>query len=60
MKILVLPGDGIGPEIINQALLVLDRIRAGGFECEVVKMPIGGAGYDAFGDPLPESTLEEA
>ncbi len=60
MKILALPGDGIGPEIVNQALAVLDKIRASGFECKVVKMPIGGAGYEAFGDPLPEKTLEEA
>ena len=60
MKILALPGDGIGPEIVNQALAVLDKIRASGFECKVVKMPIGGAGYESFGDPLPETTLEEA
>ncbi len=60
MKILALPGDGIGPEIIKQAILVLEKLRAKDFNFEVTTMPIGGAGYDSHGDPLPQTTLQEA
>ena len=54
MKIAVLPGDGIGSEIMAQALRVLDRL---GLPMERQEAPVGGAGYDAAGDPLPEATL---
>jgi 3-isopropylmalate dehydrogenase len=54
MKIAVLPGDGIGPEIIAQAVKVLQALDIG---LEMKQAPIGGAGYDAAGDPLPETTL---
>ena len=57
MKIAVLPGDGIGPEIVKQALKVLERLSREGQKFELQEAPIGGAGYDACGDPLPESTL---
>ncbi|MGH8631773.1 MAG: 3-isopropylmalate dehydrogenase [Burkholderiales bacterium] len=57
MKIAVLPGDGIGPEIVAQALRVLEALRKAGLKIEVEQAPIGGAGYDAAGEPLPESTL---
>jgi 3-isopropylmalate dehydrogenase len=57
MKIAVLPGDGIGPEIVAQAVKVLDALRAEGAKIEMEAAPIGGAGYDAAGDPLPEATL---
>ncbi|WP_137937835.1 3-isopropylmalate dehydrogenase [Chitinivorax sp. B] len=57
MKIAVLPGDGIGPEIVAQAVRVLERLRVDGLAVELEQAPIGGAGYDAFGDPLPDSTL---
>jgi 3-isopropylmalate dehydrogenase len=57
MKIAVLPGDGIGTEIVAQALLVLKRLGADGLELEMEEAPVGGAGYDASGDPLPEKTL---
>jgi 3-isopropylmalate dehydrogenase len=57
MKIAVLPGDGIGPEIVRQAVKVLERLKADGHAVEIDTAPIGGAGYDAAGDPLPESTL---
>ncbi len=57
MKIAVLPGDGIGPEIVGQAVRILEALRKGGLKIEVEQAPIGGAGYDAAGDPLPESTL---
>jgi 3-isopropylmalate dehydrogenase len=57
MKIAVLPGDGIGAEIIVQALNVLKRID---LPLETEQAPVGGAGYDASGDPLPEATLKLA
>jgi len=57
MKIAVLPGDGIGPEIVAQAVKVLDVLRADGAKIEMETAPIGGAGYDAAGDPLPDATL---
>lgn len=56
-KIAVLPGDGIGPEIVAQAVKVLEALELG-FQME--EASIGGAGYDASGDPLPEETLKLA
>ena len=60
-KILILPGDGIGPEIMAEAekLLVVLRDRHG-FDAVWSKAPIGGAGYDAAGVPLPDATLAAA
>ncbi|MCB1938960.1 MAG: 3-isopropylmalate dehydrogenase [Rhodocyclaceae bacterium] len=57
MKICVLPGDGIGPEITAQAVRVLDALRSDGlpFECE--QAHLGGCAVDAAGVPLPEATL---
>ncbi len=60
MKIAVLPGDGIGQEIIKQALRVLDAVRGDGIDVEIEQAAIGGAGYDEQGDPLPASTLKLA
>lgn len=60
MKIEVLPGDGIGPEIVAQAAKVLECLRGDGLRVELEYAPIGGAGYDAAGDPLPEATLQLA
>src|SRR5712671_2504756 len=57
MKIAVLPGDGIGPEIIAQAVKVLREL---GLSIEMQEAPVGGAGYAAAGDPLPSSTLKIA
>ena len=57
MKIAVLPGDGIGPEIVKQALKVLKALSSEGGKFELQEAAIGGAGYDSGGDPLPESTL---
>ena len=57
MKIAVLPGDGIGPEIIKQAVKVLDAF---GLTDSIEYAPIGGAGYEEFKDPLPEKTLNLA
>jgi 3-isopropylmalate dehydrogenase len=60
MKIAVLPGDGIGPEIMAQAIKVLNALRADGQKIEMEQAPVGGAGYEAAGDPLPAATLELA
>jgi len=60
MKIAVLPGDGIGPEITAEALKVLERLRREGLPVETEVAPIGGAGYDAAKSPLPEATLSLA
>ena len=60
MKIAVLPGDGIGTEIVAQATKVLDALRSDGLKVELEYAHIGGAGYDAAGDPLPEATLKLA
>lgn len=56
MKIAVLPGDGIGPEIVAQAAKVLDVLRSDGLHIETEYAHIGGAGYDAAGDPFPAAT----
>nr|MCU0973768.1 isocitrate/isopropylmalate family dehydrogenase [Burkholderiales bacterium] len=57
MKIAVLPGDGIGPEIVAQAVKVLRTLARDGMKIELEEAPIGGAGYDAASDPLPGATL---
>ncbi len=57
MKIAVLPGDGIGPEIVAQAVKVLKVLSSDGLSIELEEAAIGGAGYDAAGDPLPDATL---
>ena len=57
MKVAVLPGDGIGPEIIAQARKALSRLN---LPLETSEAPVGGAGYAAHGDPLPEKTLSLA
>jgi len=54
MRIAILPGDGIGPEIIAQAVKVLRRLAV---PVEMQEAPVGGAGYAAAGDPLPPKTL---
>jgi 3-isopropylmalate dehydrogenase len=57
MKVAVLPGDGIGPEIVAAAVKVLEVFRREGLSLETETAPIGGAGYDAAKHPLPDSTL---
>ena len=60
-QILVLPGDGIGPEIIAQAVRVIDYLRDNAeLDVTVEEAPVGGAAYDAVGHPLPPATLELA
>ncbi|MCP2040187.1 3-isopropylmalate dehydrogenase [Neisseria sp. HSC-16F19] len=56
--IAILPGDGIGPEIIAQAVRVLDRLIADGLAAEYSYAPLGGAAYDEYGAPYPEFTQE--
>lgn len=60
MKIAVLPGDGIGPEIIEQAKRVLDALRSDGLPIEMEEAPLGGAAYDQYGQPYPEATQKLA
>ena len=60
-KILLLPGDGIGPEVMDEARRVIDwfaRSGAVGFETE--EAPVGGASYDAHGAPIVDSTMDLA
>lgn len=58
-QITLLPGDGIGPEIIAQAVLVLDEIASAfGHEFVLDPRPFGGCAIDAAGDPFPAATLE--
>jgi 3-isopropylmalate dehydrogenase len=58
-KIAVLPGDGIGTEIVAEALKVLDVLKQDfGLQIETEEALIGGVAYDATGTPFPEATLE--
>ncbi len=57
MKIAVLAGDGIGPEITGEALRVIEVLVRDGLPIETEAAVVGGAAYDAAGDPLPEATL---
>ncbi len=57
MKIAILPGDGIGTEIIAEALKVLHALD---LDFEMEQAEVGGAAYEAHGHPLPEATLELA
>ena len=60
-KIAILPGDGIGPEIVAEALNILRCLqREYGLSVEIEQAPVGGAGYDTAGQPLPQATLDLA
>lgn len=56
-KIAVLPGDGIGPEIVAEAVKVLDKLRTEGLDISLDYGLVGGAAYDETGTPLPDDTL---
>ncbi|MEY3984866.1 MAG: hypothetical protein RLZ59_311 [Pseudomonadota bacterium] len=58
MRVALFPGDGIGPEVIAEARLVLDALNLPGLEFE--EGLVGGAAYKAMGHPLPQATLEIA
>jgi len=57
MKIAILPGDGIGTEIVAEAVKVLEALD---LKFEMEQALVGGAAYEAHGHPLPESTLKLA
>lgn len=59
-KILVLPGDGIGQEIVAEAVKVIKALQADGLDVEMEDGLIGGNAYDETGSPLPEETLTKA
>ncbi len=61
MKIAVLGGDGIGPEVTAQSVKALRAVSANsGPQFEMAEALIGDAAYDKFGDPLPAATLDMA
>jgi 3-isopropylmalate dehydrogenase len=53
-RIACLPGDGIGPEVLDQAVRVLEALPV---EVRVERLPFGGAAIDETGDPLPRTPL---
>ncbi len=58
LKIAVMPGDGIGIEIVAEAVKILNHYKSSGrIDVELEEAPVGGAGYDAAGKPLPDETL---
>ena len=60
-KITVIKGDGIGPEIVDEAIKVLDAVCANeDFELKYEEALMGGCAYDATGDPLPQETIDLA
>lgn len=60
-KILVMPGDGVGPEICREAVRVLDALASDhGLDIELDEALVGGAAIDAEGEPLPEASLAAA
>ncbi len=56
-KIAILPGDGIGIEIVAEAVKLLNHLKTQGLDIALEHAPVGGAGYDAAGKPLPDETL---
>jgi 3-isopropylmalate dehydrogenase len=60
-SIAVLPGDGIGPEVIKQANKILKILESKlGIKLNLNEFPVGGAGYEATGHPLPDETMDRA
>jgi 3-isopropylmalate dehydrogenase len=60
-KITLIKGDGIGPEIIDEAVKVLDAVASNsGFELSYTEALMGGIAYDVHGDPLPQETITAA
>ncbi|MGM0521864.1 MAG: 3-isopropylmalate dehydrogenase [Pseudomonadota bacterium] len=59
-KVLLLPGDGIGPEIAAQAKRLLQACKESGLDIDVEEGLVGGSAYDVHGEPLPAETLDKA
>ena len=60
-RVAVIPGDGIGPEIVREAQKVLNKVgKVFGHQFDYEELLMGGAAIDATGVPLPEETLEKA
>ncbi len=60
-RVVVLPGDGVGPEVTREAVRVLETAASlWGIGLRLEEHPVGGAAIDAVGDPLPEATLDAA
>ena len=59
-KIAVLPGDGIGQEIVAEAVKVIEALKAHGLDVEMEEGLVGGSAYDETGSPLPPETLKLA
>jgi len=60
-KVLLLAGDGIGPEIVDETVKVLEALKTHhGLDIEMTEGLVGGAGYDAAGHPLPDATMQAA
>ena len=58
-KIAVASGDGIGPEIVNSTIRVLDYIgKIRGHNFSYIEAPVGGHAYDLYGDPLPKESIK--
>ena len=58
--ILILPGDGIGPEVMVVAVKFLDHLIQGGLDLTYEQDDVGGAAFDHYGHPIPESVLSKA
>jgi 3-isopropylmalate dehydrogenase len=57
----ILPGDGIGPEVVREAKKVLQVLESRlDLSLKINEVPVGGAGYEATGHPLPDETLQTA
>jgi 3-isopropylmalate dehydrogenase len=59
-RIAVLPGDGIGPEVVAQAVNVLAALRGPDFQVQIEEAPVGASAYLLTGHPLPQPTLRVA
>jgi 3-isopropylmalate dehydrogenase len=58
--LLILPGDGIGPEVMAEVRKVIDWFGTQGIAFDVSEDLVGGAAYDAHGTPLTDETMEKA
>ena len=60
-KIVVVPGDGIGPEIVSSAVRIIKKVlKESGINIEFTEKLAGGAAIDKFGEPLPSDTVNAA